>query len=59
MPIFPKPMNAIFIFSTPWAFDPEQRIHEIRIAGPAMTPLVLTASLGLKGRDRAFVSGDL
>jgi len=52
-------MNAIFIFSTPWAFDPDQRIREMRIAGPAMTPLVLTASLGLKARDRAFVSGDL
>jgi hypothetical protein len=38
-------MNAIFIFSTPWAFDPEQRIHEIRIAGPPTPPLVLTASL--------------
>jgi hypothetical protein len=47
-------MNAIFIFSTPWAFDPDQWIHEIRIAGPPMTPLVPNARLGLKGRDRAF-----
>jgi hypothetical protein len=28
-------MNAIFIFSTPWAFDTDQRIHEERTAAPA------------------------
>ena len=59
MPIFPKPMNAIFIFSTPWAFDPDQRIHEIRIAGPPMTPFVPNASLGLKDAIAHSVSGDL
>jgi hypothetical protein len=42
-------MNAIFIFSTPWAFDPDQRIHEIRIAG---RPLVPNASLGLNDATR-------
>jgi len=49
-------MNAIFIFSTPWAFDPDQRIHEIRIAGPPMTPLVPNASLNLKGTRSRILS---
>jgi hypothetical protein len=46
-------MNAIFIFFTPWAFDPDQRIHEIR-AGPLMTPLVPNASLSLKAAIAHF-----
>jgi hypothetical protein len=49
-------MNAIFIFSTPWAFDTDQRIHEERTAAP---PLVPNASLGLKAAIAHPVSGDL
>jgi hypothetical protein len=47
-------MNAIFIFSTPWAFDPDQRIHEILTTG---RPLVPNASLCLNRHlveDRPF-----
>jgi hypothetical protein len=52
-------MNAIFIFSTPWAFDTDQRIHEERAAAPPMTPLVPNAGFGLKAAIAHPVSGDL
>jgi len=47
-------MNAIFIFFTPWVFDPDQRIHEVRTTAPPMTPLVPSASLGLKAAIAHF-----
>jgi hypothetical protein len=52
-------MNAIFIFSTPWAFDPDQRIPEVRAAAPPMTPLMPNASIGLTAAIAHSVSSDL
>ena len=52
--MFPKPMNAIFIFSTPWAYE---RIHEVRTAGLQMTPFVPNASLDLKDAITHSLSG--